>query len=60
LANVTYDVVENYLFDIMTTDWMTVDSKLILVGGIMVNVDGDDAHDHFMPKRFNVVNKPAN
>jgi hypothetical protein len=40
LAYETYVMVEEMLFRIIDRKWMSKDSKLVLLGGIMINVDG--------------------
>jgi hypothetical protein len=34
--------VKRVLDDIMDTKWMGKDSKLILLGGVMINIDGSE------------------
>jgi hypothetical protein len=36
--------------------WMKEDSKLVLLGGIMINVDGDN-NDMFAPQTFKAYSK---
>ena len=58
LAHETFDIVEGVLNDI-TKDgmgWMGEDSKLILLGGLMINIDGSD-QDYFEPLTFTVGTK---
>jgi len=55
LAYETYAMVEKMLFDIIDRKWMSEDSKLVLLGGIMINVDGEAA-DMFIPLNFSVEN----
>jgi len=54
LAYETYVMVEEMLFDIVDRKWMSPDSKLILLGGIMINMDGD-APDLFLPLNFESI-----
>jgi hypothetical protein len=55
LAYETYTMVEEMLFDIVDRHWMSSESKLILLGGIMINMDGD-APDLFLPLNFESIN----
>jgi hypothetical protein len=55
LAYETYAMVEKMLFDIIDRKWMSKDSKLVLLGGIMINIDGEAA-DMFIPLNFSVEN----
>jgi len=54
LAYETYVMVEEMLFRIIDRKWMSEDSKLVLLGGIMINVDGQAA-DMFIPLNFEVL-----
>ena len=56
LAYETYTLVEEMLFDIIDRKWMDTESKLVLLGGIMINVDGE-ASDLFIPLNFEVQRK---
>ena len=51
LAHETYELVKRVLNDIMDSGWMGPDSKLILLGGLMINIDGSD-QDYFEPLEF--------
>jgi hypothetical protein len=51
LAFETYNMVEEMLFETIDRQWMAAESKLVLLGGIMLNIDGD-APDMFIPLRF--------
>lgn len=51
LAYETYDIAMDMLEDIMDKKWMRDDSKLIILGGLMINVDGSD-QDYFQPIKF--------
>lgn len=50
LAHETYQIVEEYLEEIMDTKWMNSKSKLVLLGGIMINFDNQ--RDAFLPIKF--------
>jgi len=51
LALDTYAIVEQEIEKIMDRKWMDPKSKLILLGGVMINIDGD-APDLFLPIKF--------
>ncbi len=51
LAFETYAMVEEMLNEIIDRQWMDPNSKLVLLGGIMINVDGE-APDLFLPLNF--------
>ena len=54
LAYKMYDIIEEYLKNVVTKDWMkSPKSKLAIVGGIMINCD-EDKSDRFLPLRFEV------
>ena len=59
LAFETYAMVEQMLFEVIDRHWMSEESKLVLLGGIMLNVDGD-APDQFVPLRFESHDKNGN
>ena len=52
LVREMYKIVKNFLEDIMHQKWMGGGSKLVLLGGIMINVDNGD--DMFLPIDFEV------
>ena len=54
LAYETYAMVEEMLFKIIDRKWMSAESKLVLLGGIMINVDGE-ASDLFIPLNFEAL-----
>lgn len=57
LAYETYKIVRNGIMSItQNNSWMGEKSKLILVGGIMINMDGK-AHDLFIPLDFEAISK---
>jgi len=52
LANVMHDIAAAYLKKIITTaHWMGPNSKLVILSGLMINVDGDQP-DVFEPLKF--------
>ena len=55
LAYETYKIVNSQIDTIIDKAWMKAESKLVLIGGIMINVDGEAA-DMFIPLRFEAVN----
>jgi len=59
LAFETYNMVEEMLYETIDRRWMSPHSKLVLLGGIMLNVDGD-APDQFVPLRFESLDKDGN
>jgi len=59
LARETFNVVKQVLYDIIGTDhskWMKKKGKLMLLGGIMLNMDGE-GNDMFAPQSFTVMGK---
>ena len=50
-----YEIIEQYLEDIIHKEWMTEKSKLVLFGGIMINCDFDGT-DRFLPLKFEIRN----
>ena len=53
LAYKMYDIVEKYLEDIVNLNFCGPNSKLALIGGIMINCDGNRT-DCFLPLKFEV------
>ena len=51
-----YHIVNDFLDEILNSNWMSEKSQLCLVGGIMINCD-EEAPDMFMPLRFEVQRK---
>ena len=51
LAYQTYEIVEKQIATIIGRKWMDEKSKLVLLGGIMINIDGG-APDLFIPLNF--------
>jgi hypothetical protein len=56
LAYQTYEIVEEQIRSIIGRKWMDPTSKLILLGGIMINID-DDAPDLFIPLNFEAISQ---
>lgn len=56
LAFETYGIAERFLEQIIGLEWMGENSKFVLLGGIMINVDGL-ASDFFLPLQFELRNK---
>ena len=48
-----YDLVKEMIEQILHYNWMGTDSKLALLGGIMINCDGDGT-DMFLPMSFEI------
>ena len=48
-----YYILKEYLEKILSYNWMGPDSKLVLVGGIMINCDGEGT-DMFLPMDFEI------
>ena len=48
-----YEIIKDYLEDILNYKWMGPDSKLALIGGIMINCDGEGT-DMFLPLHFEI------
>ena len=61
LARQTFKIVQKVLYEIMPEKhhWMTEKSKLVLLGGIMINVDGT-GNDMFAPQNFTSMDKNGN
>jgi hypothetical protein len=53
LAYRYYDLIYDYLFKIINTNWMGPNSKLAILGGIMINCAGTKK-DMFLPLHFDV------
>ena len=56
LAYKMYEILDKYLNDIITDNWMGPNSKLAVIGGIMINCEGPKT-DMFLPLRFDVRSK---
>jgi len=52
----TYNIASNFLNKIVDTTWMSEKSKLIILGGIVINMEGDGG-DQFLPINFEVRQK---
>ena len=48
-----FEIIEDYLEDILHLDWQGPNSKLALIGGIMVNCGGEGT-DRFLPLKFEI------
>lgn len=48
-----YLIQKQFLEDIVNKNWMSNDSKIAVIGGIMINCD-EDVHDRFLPIHFEV------
>ena len=48
-----YLIIQNFLENILTYSWMGSNSKLALIGGIMINCEGENS-DLFMPLMFEI------
>ena len=51
-----YEVIENFLDNIIDMKWAGKNSKLAIIGGIMSNCDGHNT-DRFVPLKFELVHK---
>jgi len=47
------DIIEAYLAEIVDLKWQGSNSKLALIGGIMINCEGDGT-DMFLPLSFDI------
>ena len=56
LSYVMYDILKQFLEEILQSNWMGPNSKLAIVGGIMINSDGEGS-DMFQPLMFEVRSK---
>ena len=54
IAHTMYKIQKEYLKNILSYGWMGENSKLALIGGIMINCDGN-CTDMFMPLSFDVI-----
>ena len=48
-----YNMIEEYLEQILHLKWMSEKSNLAICGGIMINCDGDGT-DRFLPLKFEI------
>lgn len=51
-----YDIIEQYLEEMVDLNWASNSGKLALIGGIMINCDGNRT-DMFLPLKFEVRSK---
>jgi len=56
LAFEMYDIIKEYISDIVSTNFGSSKSKLAILGGIMINCDGDGT-DMFLPMKFELKTK---
>ena len=59
LAFKMYEILSNFLDDITHVNYGGPNSKLALIGGIMINCDGD-GNDMFLPIKFELRSKDGN
>ena len=53
-----YCIQEQFLEDIINNNWMYPGSRLVLIGGIMINCDGKGS-DRFLPLKFEIRTKDS-
>ena len=51
-----YEILEHFLESILHMNWMSGNGKLAIIGGIMVNCDGEGT-DRFLPLKFEIRTK---
>lgn len=56
LAYQMFEIVDKFLNEIINMNWASSNGKLALVGGIMINCDGERT-DMFLPLKFDLVHK---
>ena len=56
LVYTMFNLIEQFLNDILSDKWMSEKSQLAIIGGIMINIDGKNA-DRFLPLKFEVRKK---
>jgi hypothetical protein len=56
LAYKMFEIQQEFLEQILNSKWMGKNSKLTLIGGIQINMDGEFT-DKFLPLTFEVRNK---
>ena len=49
-----YEIIEKFLNDIINDNWMSLKSKLCIIGGIMINCEGL-GNDMFLPIKFEII-----
>ena len=59
LAYEMYSIMKDYIEKIINNDWMGPNSKLAIIGGIMLNCDGDGT-DMFVPLSFELKSNKGN
>ena len=50
------DIIHQFLMNVIDYDWQGEESKLALIGGIMINCEGDGT-DMFLPLKFEIRTK---
>lgn len=61
LAYEMYIIIKNFFKEILHDKWMGPNSKLAILGGIMINCDGEDGTcSMFLPLMFEVKDKRGN
>ena len=53
LVYTMYEIMEKFVEDIIHLKWMTPKSKLVIIGGIMINADHEKS-DRFLPLMFEI------
>jgi len=56
LVYTMYELIREYLEEIISLNWMGPSSKLAVCGGIMINCEGEKT-DMFLPLQFDVRDK---
>lgn len=54
-----YEIIAKFLDDVVTMGYGGPNSKLALIGGIMLNCDGEGT-DQYLPLKFEVRDKSGN
>lgn len=58
LVYTMYKIMEKFIEDIIHLKWMTPKSKLVIIGGIMINEDHEKS-DRFLPLMFEIKNQDS-
>ena len=53
LTNKFYEIIDEYLEDVIDMKFGGPNSKIALIGGIMINCEGEGT-DHFLPLKFDI------
>ena len=56
LAYQMYEIIEQFMENVIDMKWAGPNSKLAIIGGIMINCDGQNT-DRFVPLKFEVMHK---